>query len=275
MSKVVEITKEKDFKDHLSSLPPAALLIISFYAPWAAPCAQMATVLETLATNYPATTPPTTSWISLNAEDLPDISEEYNVTAVPFLVLLRNGTVLETVSGSDASKVRAAIERHTSARPDLSKPAEVPVDVHTHEKPAHSLSGYAPSKGDANVTSKNVPESNSKEELTKRLELLVRAAPVMLFMKGTPKAPQCGFSRQLVALLRERSIRYGFFNILADDEVRQGLKEFADWPTFPQLWVDGELAGGLDIVREEMENDPDFLKEYAVKSPTAPAVETA
>jgi Grx4 family monothiol glutaredoxin len=67
-------------------------------------------------------------------------------------------------------------------------------------------------------------------------------------MKGTPSSPQCGFSRQLVALLRENGVRYGFFNILADDEVRQGLKEFADWPTFPQLWVDGELVGGLDIV---------------------------
>jgi glutaredoxin-related protein len=51
-----------------------------------------------------------------------------------------------------------------------------------------------------------------------------------------------------VAILRENSVKYGFFNILADDEVRQGLKEFADWPTFPQLWVDGELVGGLDIV---------------------------
>jgi glutaredoxin-related protein len=51
-----------------------------------------------------------------------------------------------------------------------------------------------------------------------------------------------------VALLRERGVRYGFFNILADDDVRQGLKEFSDWPTFPQLYVDGELIGGLDIV---------------------------
>ncbi|KFX92775.1 hypothetical protein V490_05183, partial [Pseudogymnoascus sp. VKM F-3557] len=59
-------------------------------------------------------------------------------------------------------------------------------------------------------------------------------------------------------------VRYGFFNILADDEVRQGLKEFADWPTFPQLWVGGELVGGLDIIKEEIANDPDFLKEYAV-----------
>ena len=93
----------------------------------------------------------------------------------------------------------------------------------------------------------------------------------------------------MVALLRENSVKYGFFNILADDEVRQGLKEFADWPTFPQLWVDGELVGGLDIVssllqivdlsliillqvKEEISNDPEFLKAYSVaKSTSAPA----
>lgn len=77
---------------------------------------------------------------------------------------------------------------------------------------------------------------------------LVKAAPVMLFMKGTPAAPQCGFSRTLVGLLREKGVRYGFFNILADDEVRQGLKEFSDWPTYPQLYLEGNLVGGLDIV---------------------------
>jgi len=93
----------------------------------------------------------------------------------------------------------------------------------------------------------------------------------MLFMKGTPSAPQCGFSRQLVALLREKTVKYGFFNILADDEVRQGLKEFADWPTFPQLWADGELVGGLDIVKEEISNDPDFLMNYSTAKPTAEA----
>ena len=81
-----------------------------------------------------------------------------------------------------------------------------------------------------------------------RLAHLVKAAPVMLFMKGTPSVPQCGFSRQLVGILREHGVKYGFFNILADDEVRQGLKEWADWPTFPQLWMDGDLVGGLDIV---------------------------
>ncbi|KAG9612443.1 glutaredoxin, partial [Aureobasidium melanogenum] len=107
------------------------------------------------------------------------------------------------------------------------------------------------------------PET-SKEELNNRLGELVKAAPVMLFMKGTPSAPQCGFSRQTVSLLREKGVRYGFFNILADDDVRQGLKEFADWPTFPQVWVGGELVGGLDILKEEFENDPDFLSDYSV-----------
>ena len=58
----------------------------------------------------------------------------------------------------------------------------------------------------------------------------------------------------------------GFFNILADEDVRQGLKEFSEWPTFPQLYTNGELMGGLDIVKEEMEADPDFWKPYSAKA---------
>jgi len=61
---------------------------------------------------------------------------------------------------------------------------------------------------------------------------------------------------------------------LADDEVRQGLKEFADWPTFPQLWVEGELVGGLDIVKEEVANDPEFFATYAVKGSGGPEIST-
>lgn len=102
------------------------------------------------------------------------------------------------------------------------------------------------------ATATQAPEgaggAQSQEALFARLAELVKAAPVMLFMKGSPSAPQCGFSRQLVGILRERSVKYGFFNILADEDVRQGLKEYAEWPTFPQLWVGGELVGGLDIV---------------------------
>ncbi|KAJ9137402.1 Glutaredoxin [Coniochaeta hoffmannii] len=252
MSTIKEITSLQDWESHLASLPASTLLIVSFHAPWAAPCAQMATVLSTLAAGYPSGPDATTSWVSINAEDLSDISETYNVTAVPFLVLIRDGKVLETVSGSSAVKVRAAIEKHAAAPSSSSATTSQPTPA--------AAEASQPEVEQAEETD---PEKK-KEELFKRLGELVRAAPVMLFMKGTPSSPQCGFSRQLVAILREQAVKYGFFNILADDEVRQGLKEFAEWPTYPQLWVDGELVGGLDIVKEEMANDPDFFKPYSV-----------
>ena len=203
----------------------------------------MTTVLETLASSYPITEPLSTSWVSMNAEEVEDVSDSFDVSAVPYLVLTRNGQVVETVSGSDATKVRAAIEKHAKS-PSERNGAVAAGNV-------KNLSDYAPKAQDPATAPEltSVEIKQDKEALHKRLSTLVKAAPVMLFMKGTPSAPQCGFSRQLVALLRENSVKYGFFNILADDEVRQGLKEFADWPTFPQLWVEGDLVGGLDIVR--------------------------
>jgi Grx4 family monothiol glutaredoxin len=209
----------------------------------------MTTVLSTLASSYPSTDPPSTTWFSMDAEEVIELSDAFDVTAVPYLILRRGTTVLETVSGSDATKVRTAIEKHTSSSGITSSAS--PIEA-SSEPSAKNLSSYTPSTSDPATapaySSSTLNSTNSKEELHTRLSNLVKAAPVMLFMKGTPSAPQCGFSRQLVATLRENSVKYGFFNILADDDVRQGLKEFADWPTFPQLWVEGELVGGLDIV---------------------------
>lgn len=259
MSTLTEITSEADFASHTSSLPPSALTVIYFYTPWAAPCEHMRTVVSTLASQYPPSTPPSISFLSVNAEELPDISEDYDVSAVPFVVVVRNGQILESVSGSDAIKVRTAVERHagTSAG-DGSQPggagakASIPPPLSAvpreSQNPPVTTATQAPD-GSADAEAEGEEEKEeTKEELFARLAELVKAAPVMLFMKGSPSSPQCGFSKKLVGLLRERSIKYGFFNILADDNVRQGLKEFAEWPTFPQLWVNGELVGGLDIV---------------------------
>ncbi|KAF2636598.1 monothiol glutaredoxin-4 [Massarina eburnea CBS 473.64] len=267
MAAVQDITTDSAFHSSISSLPPSTLAVIYFHAPWAAPCKHMSVILSTLASTYPADA--SIRFLSLDAEELPDVAEQYDVTAVPFIVLQKDGKVLENVSGSDAAKLRAAVERYAGAGAGSSDAKTSLPPAQTVSKPtqpdgadaASNLSAYAPS---ASVPA-TAPEG-SKEELHSRLGELVRAAPVMLFMKGTPSAPQCGFSRQTVSILREKGIRYGFFNILADDEVRQGLKEFSDWPTFPQLYADGELVGGLDIVREEFENDPDFLQEHSVNS---------
>jgi len=272
MSTLLELKSEEEWNQHSASIPETTLQVIYFKAEWAAPCKQMTTVLQTLASSYPITDPLSTSWVALDAEEVADVSDSFDVTAVPFLVLQRDGNVLETVSGSDATKVRAAIEKHANSTGSLVAGNGKANTTTANGSAAKNLSNYAPTTKDPSTAPEfsstaienDTEDKEDKETLHNRLSSLVKAAPVMLFMKGTPSAPQCGFSRQLVALLRENSVKYGFFNILADDEVRQGLKEFADWPTFPQLWVDGDLIGGLDIVKEEMGNDPEFLKPYSV-----------
>lgn len=88
------------------------------------------------------------------------------------------------------------------------------------------------------------------QTLEDRLKKLLTSSPVMLFMKGTPDAPRCGFSSKVVNALKEEGVKFGSFDILADEEVRQGLKTFSNWPTFPQLYCKGELVGGCDIVME-------------------------
>jgi monothiol glutaredoxin len=77
--------------------------------------------------------------------------------------------------------------------------------------------------------------------------------PVTLFMKGTPVFPQCGFSATVVQILTQMGVKFKGVDVLADPEIRQGIKEFSQWPTIPQLYVKGEFVGGCDIIREMYE----------------------
>ena len=83
-----------------------------------------------------------------------------------------------------------------------------------------------------------------------RVALMVKTHSVFLFMKGSPNFPQCGFSARAVALLRARGVSFDSFDVLSDDDIRQGAKEHAHWPTVPQLYVMGEFIGGSDIMSE-------------------------
>ena len=83
-----------------------------------------------------------------------------------------------------------------------------------------------------------------------QLKSIVEEHDVVLFMKGTPDFPQCGFSGQLVQILNYLDVKYEGVNCLASDEIRQGVKSFSNWPTLPQLYLKGEFVGGCDIVRE-------------------------
>jgi monothiol glutaredoxin len=88
------------------------------------------------------------------------------------------------------------------------------------------------------------------EDIRSRIEELLKGSKVMLFMKGTKQFPACGFSNAVVQILKRESVPFETFNILADGEIRQGLKEYSNWPTYPQLYVDGKFVGGCDIVTE-------------------------
>ena len=95
----------------------------------------------------------------------------------------------------------------------------------------------------------------------------VKDTEVVLFMKGTPQFPQCGFSNTLVQILNYLGVDYKGVNVLASDEIRQGIKDYSNWPTIPQLYVKGEFVGGCDIVREMFEGGElkDFLTEKGIK----------
>ena len=89
--------------------------------------------------------------------------------------------------------------------------------------------------------------------LRQRIETLLQSSRVVLFMKGSPAAPQCGFSAKAVAALDALGVDYAHSDVLADGEIREGIKAYGDWPTIPQLYIDGELVGGSDII-EQMAN---------------------
>jgi len=87
-----------------------------------------------------------------------------------------------------------------------------------------------------------------------RIQKLVEDNKVLLFMKGSPLFPQCGFSSRAVAILNHLNVDFESVDVLQDQEVRQGIKAFSDWPTIPQLYVDGEFVGGSDIMMEMYES---------------------
>ena len=91
-------------------------------------------------------------------------------------------------------------------------------------------------------------------KLKSEIESEINNNDIVLFMKGTPVFPQCGFSAATVGILNHLGVKFNSINVLEDEDIRQGIKEYSDWPTIPQLYVKGEFVGGCDIVREMYES---------------------
>tara|TARA_B100000941_G_C28340078_1_gene466251 strand:- start:83 stop:397 length:315 start_codon:yes stop_codon:yes gene_type:complete len=90
-------------------------------------------------------------------------------------------------------------------------------------------------------------------EIREKIQNLINENDVCLFMKGTPDSPQCGFSMAVSNVLKHLNVKFKGVNVLEDQNIRQGIKDFSDWPTIPQLYVKGEFIGGCDIVKEMFE----------------------
>ncbi|KAF1320877.1 Grx4 family monothiol glutaredoxin, partial [Globisporangium splendens] len=222
-------------------------LSISFF--WAdfhelcRPNGQIDVVVRQLATLHPRI-----RFLKIAAEELPELSERFQIAVVPTFVVAQGKSVLEKLEGANVAELAKRVDV-------LSK----------------SIAKKAASDAANNSDASAPATTNAVDEaLEYRLKKLIKyvsilfASPVMLFMKGNPTDPKCGFSRQMVALLNEENIQYGTFDILNDEEVRQGLKVFSNWPTFPQLYVNGALIGGLDILKE-MKSEGSIVEELGLK----------
>lgn len=208
---VTKVASDQEFADLLKK---DGLLVAHFMAEWAPQCGQMNDVITELSKQSELKN---VRFIMVPAEDLSEVSLKYKIAAVPTFLLLRDGQVVGRVDGANAADLTTKVKTQ-AAKASLVSSAPV-----------------APT---------------SDQDLNTRLKKLINSSKCMLFMKGSPDSPRCGFSRTTIELLNKLEADYSSFDILSDEEVRQGLKTYSNWPTYPQLYVDGELVGGLDILKE-------------------------
>jgi len=191
------------------------LSVVHFWADFAEECKNMSAVLTELGKEIKDT-----QFYEIEAEKMAELSMKHEIVAVPTVILFRNGKAVDRVDGMNAAELTKKVKSHAAQQ-------------------INNLPNGQPQK---------------KEDLNTKLKRLSTAHKCMLFMKGKPDEPKCGFSKQTVGIFESMNAEYGTFDILTDDEVRQGMKKFSDWPTFPQLYIDGEFVGGLDIIKELVES---------------------
>ncbi|CAF4821751.1 unnamed protein product [Pieris macdunnoughi] len=189
----------------------SSLTVVHFSAEWAEQCKQVTDVLKELL-KLPEILSSGSQFGVCDAENLSEVSLKFKVDSVPTVILFRNSKQIDRVDGVDVAQISSKVKTHSIG--------------------------------------KAISEEIPKQSLEDRLKTLINKHNVMIFMKGTRDAPRCGFSKTLIGILNGTGIQYETFDILMDEEVRQGLKVFSDWPTYPQVYVKGELIGGLDIIKE-------------------------
>ncbi|CAJ1936452.1 unnamed protein product [Sphenostylis stenocarpa] len=224
-------------------------VILHFWASWCEASKHMDQLFTHLSTDFPKAQ---FLRVLVEAEEQPEISEAYSVSAVPFFVFCKDGKTFDTLEGADPSSL-------------ANKVAKVAGSINPGEAASPASLGMAAGAAVLETVKELAKEKDSSKEKTqvqpglsvslkKRIQQLVDSHPLMLFMKGTPEEPKCKFSRKAVDVLKEEKVKFGSFDVMSDLEIREGLKKFSNWPTFPQLYCKGELLGGCDITVAMHEN---------------------
>jgi Grx4 family monothiol glutaredoxin len=197
----------------------SSLLILLCYTDWIEMCQHLREVFNELHKKYTNVTSAYRPCIfaELQADHINDVSLSLGVHAVPLTLVIEcdTGHILDRISGASSQEL-------------VQKLASLMTPIHS-----------------------TVKKEDEKQKITELCRQLTHRSPVIIFIKGTPREPRCGFTQQIIEILNHYpSLKYDSFDILQDESVRQGLKEYSHWPTYPQVYVNGQLIGGLDIVKE-------------------------
>lgn len=158
----------------------------------------------------------------IEADTQEDLVDTFDVEEVPTFLLLKGHTLLARNSGSNAQLLLSLLEQHTKSNstPSAAATTSTAIPINTPAPAPTAPTAPAPA-----------PPAETEEQLEERCKSLMNKHKVVLFMKGNPSAPKCGFSRKTVGLLREKGVEFAWFDILSDQAVREGLKKLNDWPS--------------------------------------------
>ncbi|CAL9738332.1 monothiol glutaredoxin-4 [Monosporozyma servazzii] len=192
-------------------------------------------------------------FINVEKQSNQEILSMFNVSIVPYCVIMRDGYILQKLFDSSLKDFLFTL--------DECAPIIYSVGGNDHHNEHDQLTKKCSLvMENTYLYDDDMDTETLDNDMDEKIEKLVSVAPVMLFIKGTPTEPKCRFSKNLIELLRKNQVRFGFFNVLRDPIIKNELKRFADWPTFPQLYINGEFQGGLDIVKENIQEDPMFFQ---------------
>nr|ACU18418.1 unknown [Glycine max] len=189
-------------------------VILHFWASWCEASKHMDQLFSHLSTDFP-----NARFLRVEAEEQPEISEAYSVSAVPFFAFCKDGKTFDTLEGADPSSL-------------ANKVAKVAGSINPGESASPASLGMAAGASVLETVKELAKDNDSSKEknqvqpglsgpLKKRIQQLVDSNPVMLFMKGTPEEPKCGFSTKVVVVLNEERVKFGSFDVLSDSEVRE------------------------------------------------------